>query len=119
MNERIASIQAAVSCLDGYDPDALPVDTARAGIRACLAPVTAVERLATRAALGRVLAEDVVPRFNVPAHDNSAMDGWAVRGADLSAKDAKEDARAGANSAGYVRPSFFAYLLRGGLVFES
>jgi hypothetical protein len=37
----------------------------------------------------------------------------------LSAKDAKEAARAGANSAGYVRPSFFAYLLRGGLVFES
>ncbi|HEY5636293.1 MAG TPA: gephyrin-like molybdotransferase Glp [Burkholderiales bacterium] len=84
----MASIQAAVSCLDGYDPDALPVDTARAGIRACLAPVTAVERLATRAALGRVLAEDIVPGFNVPAHDNSAMDGWAVRGADLSAKDA-------------------------------
>ena len=34
--------------------------------------------------LGRVLAEDIVPRINVPAHDNSAMDGYAVRFADLS-----------------------------------
>jgi len=83
MNERIASIGAVVSCMDGYDPDALPVDTASAAIRACLAPVAGIERAATRSALGRVLAEDIVPAFDVPAHDNSAMDGWAVRSADL------------------------------------
>jgi len=85
MNERIASISAAVSCMDGYDPDALPVERACAAIRACLTPVTSVERVATRSALGRVLAEDIVPAFDVPAHANSAMDGWAVRGADLKA----------------------------------
>jgi len=85
MNERIASISAVVSCMDGYDPDALPVDTARAAIRACLAPVGGVERVATRSALGRVLAEDIVPTIDVPAHDNSAMDGWALRSADLTA----------------------------------
>jgi molybdopterin molybdotransferase len=45
--------------------------------------VTATERLSNRAALGRVLAEDVVSPLNVPAHDNSAMDGYAVRFADL------------------------------------
>ncbi len=83
MNERIASINAVVSCIDGYDPDALPVDTARVAMRACLAPVAGVERVATRSALGRVLAEEVVPAFDVPAHDNSAMDGWALRAADL------------------------------------
>jgi len=83
MNERIASINAVVSCIDGYDPDALPVDTARAAMHACLAPVAGVERVATRSALGRVLAEDVVPALDVPAHDNSAMDGWALRAADL------------------------------------
>jgi molybdopterin molybdotransferase len=83
MNERIASIGAVVSCMDGYDPDALAVDTASAAIRACLAPVAGIERAATRSALGRVLAEDIVPAFDVPAHDNSAMDGWAVRSADL------------------------------------
>ena len=36
-----------------------------------------------RDALGRVLAEDIVPQINVPAHDNSAMDGYAVRFSDL------------------------------------
>jgi len=85
MNQRRASIGAVVSCMDGYDPEALPVDTARAAIRACLAPVDGVARVATRSALGRVLAEDIVPAIDVPAHDNSAMDGWALRGADLKA----------------------------------
>ncbi len=77
------SIEKIVSCLDGYDPRALRVDKAREAIRGCLVPVSAVERAATRAALGRVLTADIVPAFDVPAHDNSAMDGYAVRAADL------------------------------------
>jgi molybdopterin molybdotransferase len=32
-----------------------------------------------------VLAEDVISPVDVPAHDNSAMDGWAVRHVDLAA----------------------------------
>jgi len=79
----MSSIASIVSCMDGYDPDALRVDKAREAIRACLVPVQGIERVATRAALGRVLAQDVVPSFDVPAHDNSAMDGYAVRAADL------------------------------------
>lgn len=79
----MTSLAKVVSCLDGYDPDALPVDTARAAIRACLEPLRESERVGTREALGRVLAEDIVPAINVPAHDNSAMDGWALRGAEL------------------------------------
>ena len=79
----MTSLAKVVSCLDGYDPDALPVDTARAAIRACLEPLRESERVGTREALGRVLAEDIVPAINVPAHDNSAMDGWALRAADL------------------------------------
>ena len=78
-------ISEVVSCLDGYDPKALRVDKAREAIRACLTPVADVERVATRSALGRVLAEEIVPRFDVPAHDNSAMDGYAVRAEDLRA----------------------------------
>ena len=81
----MSSVERIVSCLDGYDPDALRVDKAREAIRSCLVPVSAVERVATRSALGRVLAEDIVPHVNVPAHDNSAMDGYAVRSADLKA----------------------------------
>ena len=36
------------------------------------------ETIAIRQALGRVLAQDIVPSINVPAHDNSAMDGYAL-----------------------------------------
>ncbi|MDQ7075016.1 MAG: molybdopterin molybdotransferase MoeA [Gammaproteobacteria bacterium] len=48
-------------------------------------PVTEIEWLATEAALGRVLAEDQLAAVSVPAWDNSAMDGYALRYADLQA----------------------------------
>src|SRR5207302_7614353 len=76
-------ISQVVSCLDGYDPDALHVDKAREAMRACVTPISETETLAIRAALGRVLAQEIVPSINVPAHDNSAMDGYAVRYADI------------------------------------
>lgn len=63
----------------------LTVAEARAAIFERIAPVAGWERVAVRSALGRVLAEDVVAPCNVPAHDNSAMDGYAVRAADLAA----------------------------------
>ncbi len=47
--------------------------------------ITAVEKVALRSALGRVLGRDVVSAIDVPAHDNSAMDGYALRAADLRA----------------------------------
>ena len=78
------SIAQVVSCLDGYDPDALRVDKATATIRACLTPIAEVETVAIRDSLGRVLAQEIVPQINVPGHDNSAMDGYAVRSTDLS-----------------------------------
>jgi molybdopterin molybdotransferase len=73
-----------LSCADDYDPDSMPVATARSLIRNFLAPVTATERVHIRQALGRVLAAPVISPFNVPGHDNSAMDGYAVRFADLA-----------------------------------
>jgi molybdopterin molybdotransferase len=79
------TIREIVSCLDGYDPDALHVEKARAAMRACITPIADSEKVAVRSALGRVLAEEIVPTINVPAHDNSAMDGYAVRFADLGA----------------------------------
>jgi molybdopterin molybdotransferase len=63
---------------------ALSVEQAR---RLILDPLRAPggrEQVAIRAGLGRVLARDVVAPFDVPAHDNSAMDGYAVRAADLA-----------------------------------
>jgi len=81
----VSTLKDIVNCMSGYDPDALPVARANAVIRSFVAPITGVETLPVRAALGRVLAEDIVSPINVPAHDNSAMDGFAVRSADLSA----------------------------------
>jgi molybdopterin molybdotransferase len=71
------------SCADDYDPNSMPVAKARELIATFLAPVTAVERVHVRSALGRVLAADVISPIAVPGHDNSAMDGYAVRFADL------------------------------------
>jgi molybdopterin molybdotransferase len=72
-----------LSCADDYDPTSMPVDKAREVIARFLTPVTATERVHVRAADGRVLAADVISPLDVPAHDNSAMDGYAVRFEDL------------------------------------
>jgi molybdopterin molybdotransferase len=79
------SLQEIASCVSGYDPNALPVAQAQEFIARMVPRVTAVERLALRSALGRVLAQDIRSGINVPAQDNSAMDGYALRGADLQA----------------------------------
>jgi molybdopterin molybdotransferase len=84
MNEPAPSIRQ-LSCADDYDPNSMPVAKARDFIARFLTPVSAVERLPIRTALGHVLAEDVVSPLDVPAHDNSAMDGYAVRFSDLNA----------------------------------
>jgi molybdopterin molybdotransferase len=96
----MTSIAQAVSCLDGYDPNALRVDKANEAIRSCLVPVSESQTVPIREALGRVLAQDIVPRINVPAHDNSAMDGYAVRFSDLQGETALEEI--GASFAGRV-----------------
>jgi molybdopterin molybdotransferase len=82
---RPSRLADVVSCLSAYDPDALPVRDAQKIIRDFVAPIRSTEQVALRAALGRVLAADIVSPINVPAHDNSAMDGYALRGEDLSA----------------------------------
>jgi molybdopterin molybdotransferase len=84
----MSTILQTVSCLDDYDPNALRVDKASEAIRACLVPIKENQKIPTREALGRVLAEDIVPSINVPAHDNSAMDGYAVRFSDLDGETA-------------------------------
>ena len=78
------SLQEIASCVSGYDPNALPVAQAAEFIARLVPKVQAVEKLALRSALGRVLAHHVISSINVPAHDNSAMDGYSLRGADLA-----------------------------------
>ncbi|MDT3735804.1 MAG: molybdopterin molybdotransferase MoeA [Denitratisoma sp.] len=82
----MTSLLKTLSCADGYDPESLSVEQARKLILGLVEPVAGTERLFVRNALGRVLAEDVLATANVPGHDNSAMDGYAVRYADLAAE---------------------------------
>ena len=81
----MATLKQIISCTSDYDPDALPVARANEVIRSFVAPVSGSEKLPVRAALGRVLARDIVSPIDVPSHDNSAMDGYAVRNDDLGA----------------------------------
>jgi len=84
-----------------YDPNSMPVPKARELIRRFLTPIAGTERLPLRAALGRILAEDVVSPIAVPGHDNSAMDGYALRHADLAASGETVLRRAGESFAGH------------------
>ena len=59
-----------------------PLEEALAELLAEAAPLPGVETVSTFDADGRVLAQDLLSSLNVPAHDNSAMDGYAVRCAD-------------------------------------
>ncbi len=99
MNTPALTITQA-SCADDYDPNSMPVAKARAFIHQFLAPVQGTLRVPVRTALGRVLAEDVRSPVDVPAHRNSAMDGWAMRGADLSADAEATLTQIGASFAG-------------------
>ncbi len=55
-----------------------------ARIHETLEPLPEIEQVGLHSALGRVLAYEVKSLLNVPAHRNSAMDGYAVRHSDLA-----------------------------------
>jgi molybdopterin molybdotransferase len=80
------TLSNVISCLSDYDPNALPVADAQSIIQQFIKPIDAVEKVAIRSALDRVLAVDIVSPINVPSHDNSAMDGYAFAGSELRAE---------------------------------
>ena len=82
-------MDAAVSlpesaCSVGASGQVIAVDIATAKAVAAVHPVTETERLPSLQALGRVLAADIVSPRALPPFDNSAMDGYAIRSADLA-----------------------------------
>jgi molybdopterin molybdotransferase len=66
----------------------LPVDAALAAVLERARPLEP-EAVPLAQALGRTLAEDVVAREDVPLTDNAAMDGFAVRSADIAGATAE------------------------------
>jgi molybdopterin molybdotransferase len=69
--------------LQGYDPQALSADGVLDFLSRLVIPVQDVMELPLFEALGHVLAEDIVSPFDVPPHDNSAMDGYAFDASQL------------------------------------
>ncbi len=78
------TLEHIASELAGYDPQALSADMVHTFLNQLVEPVTEVEEVAIFDALGRVLAADIISPISVPPHDNSAMDGFALDGAQLT-----------------------------------
>ncbi len=66
------------SMTDGYDPNAMSVAKAKAWITNFLKPIDQKETIHIKDALNRVVAEPIIATMDVPNHDNSAMDGYAM-----------------------------------------
>jgi molybdopterin molybdotransferase len=78
------TFSGSAGSLSQFDPQALPVSAAQAIVLQWVTPLAQSERVPLRDALARVLAADVISPIDVPAHDNSAMDGYAFDGAALA-----------------------------------
>lgn len=77
-----------IAQLQGYDPQALSAEAVNAFLAELVTPVTETETLPLMQAAQRVLAADIISPISVPPHDNSAMDGYALDGAQLQADSA-------------------------------
>ncbi|BBB61066.1 molybdopterin molybdenumtransferase MoeA [Undibacterium sp. KW1] len=116
-----STLQDTTGYMSDYNPNALTVQQAQDIMRAYVQPVCGMEKLTIRQAMGRVLAIDIISPINVPAHDNSAMDGYALRGEDIT--DSKElklkvtaTVLAGARFTGTVGPGECVRIMTGALM---
>lgn len=71
------------SCADDYDPNSLTLGQALERIAQQLYPIDGIEQVPIRSALQRVTAVPLLSPRNVPPHDYSMMDGYALDGDDL------------------------------------
>ena len=70
---------------DGCDaPGLLPIEQAKSIIYRTITPISATTSCELDNALDRVLCADIISPINVPAYNNSAMDGYALRADDLA-----------------------------------
>jgi molybdopterin molybdotransferase len=118
----MSTIEQIAAALQGYDPKALPAGHVNQFLARLVEPVTATEAVGVFAALGRVLAEDVVSPISVPPHDNSAMDGFAFDGAalrpgqPLTLQLAEGTAWAGTAWAGTAQPGQCVKIMTGAIM---
>lgn len=77
------------TCMDDFDPNSLTLDKAWQRIEQNISVLNKPETVAIREALNRVLAQEVASPIDVPSYTNSAMDGYAIRAADLATNNDK------------------------------
>src|SRR5246127_3563735 len=80
----------------------MPLDEVERILRERVKPVAEIEQVPLASALGRVIAGDVVAPLDLPPFDNSAVDGYAVRAADLARAADTRLLIAGRASAGHA-----------------
>jgi molybdopterin molybdotransferase len=86
----LPSLNSVVTCMSDYDPESLRVDQAIKIVQDFVRPgslALATESVGIYDALGRVLAKDIISPINVPAADNSAMDGYAFAGSSIGSSE--------------------------------
>ena len=76
-------IQTQPNCTDRVETGLIHFDTARANILSSVTAIGGAHRLPIEQARGRTLACAVTAPIDVPAHTNSAVDGYALRSEDL------------------------------------
>ena len=118
-----SEIKHQPSCKDENQTGLLSVTEAQARILDGVTAVTETETLPVRDALGRVLAQAVTSPIDVPSHTNSAMDGYAVRAADLPADGVAEFPVPGTSWAGRpwlaaIEPGQAVQIMTGGMMPE-
>lgn len=72
------------SCTDADEPNNLSVTQATQRISGLVSPITDSEIRPLRDTLDHVLSDGIISPIDVPPHNNSAMDGYAIYGADIS-----------------------------------
>ena len=117
----LSELQTQFSCADDYDPNSLPVPEALNRIDAAIHPVAGMEKVAIRSALGRILLDAVISPLDVPAHDNSAMDGYAINSRDIPTQGLAElkvigTALAGAPFDGELQPGTAVRIMTGAVM---
>ena len=116
------SFLSTLETMGDYDPDSMPVEQARQLIQQFLAPLAESESISLSDALHRTLGADILSPMNVPPHNYSAMDGYAVRSDDLAIAPGKlaiiGSAYAGRMFEGHVAAGECVRIMTGALIPE-
>jgi len=76
-------IKTQANCFDGNESNLIHFETAKKTILAAIPTIHDWQQIPIEQAKGRCLAESIFSPINVPAHTNSAVDGYAIHSNDL------------------------------------